>query len=283
MIEFLRALKLGAVNLFGVAIPGFMLLFFSVLGAIAPAIVLCMGLFHTTLPFEILENYKLPTTVVVVIFSYVGGYILRLSTPDELDKKSAQVVLETMDEDEKSCWPYTGNPTDKFPYEHFWLYLEQRGLNEVRRQVTWGKPLPGLSGPQFGKRSKTAIHQMKLDVLVNCRDLFAEIESYEAHIRLMSGTWFAIKATWLVVLVGAISTMAGIFWFSRPALTPMPFDPRSWLLVLLISNVALLGAMSWANRSIERLFHYRRVNELVWIVMAANAVRTKRAATVASE
>ena len=107
MIEFLRALKLGAVNLFGVAIPGFMLLFFSVLGAIAPAIVLCMGLFHTTLPFEILENYKLPTTVVVVIFSYVGGYILRFVLPDELDKKSAQVVLETMDEDEKSCWPYT--------------------------------------------------------------------------------------------------------------------------------------------------------------------------------
>ena len=64
---------------------------------------------------------------------------------------------------------------------------------------------------------------MKLDVLVNCRDLFAEIESYEAHVRLMSGTWFAIKATWLVVLVGAISTMAGIFWFSTPGPHPYAF------------------------------------------------------------
>ena len=82
----MRAIKLGAVNLFGVAIPGFLLLFFSLSGLVAPTTALALGLFRTSdLPGEVWEKNKFLVVVVIVILSYVAGYILRLSTPDRRD------------------------------------------------------------------------------------------------------------------------------------------------------------------------------------------------------
>jgi hypothetical protein len=185
MIEFLRAIKLGAVNLFGVAIPGFLLLSFSIAGVAAPAIVFAIGIFHiSSFPAELLGENKLEAIVVVVVFSYVAGFILRLSSPDGLDRISAEKVREYQSKSENECWPYTGKD-DKYPYNNFWRYLKERKLDKLCKLVTWGNATDEKGTViDLGKRSKTAVAQMKLKVLVSCPDLFAMIESNEAHVRL---------------------------------------------------------------------------------------------------
>jgi hypothetical protein len=285
MVAFLRAIKVGAVNLFGVAIPGFLLMFFSLIGVVAPALAICFGYLHIgDFPIGLWESNKSLAIAVVVIFSYVAGYILRLSTPDEVDEPSAKGVIKDYMkrglELEIDCWPYAGDK-DKYPYDNFWYYLEERGLTDLRREVKWGRArektgeAPQVPETKFDKRSKTAVAKMKLDVMVNCPNLFAEIESNEAHVRLMSGTWLAIKAGWKMVLFGMILTVAGIRWLSPPSGSP-PTNPHSWLVILLVTNTLLLVAMLWGRGRIVKLFHYRRVNELVWIVMAANYVRHRK-------
>ncbi len=153
VLEIPRTLRLGVMNLFGIAIPGFLILFFSFFGFFVPAVIIALDLSHsdwnTIIPF--FEKNTVVTAIVIILFSYVAGYILRLSTPDDLDKVSAEKVLKKLREEEPGeieTWPYTEIEGDKFPYFNFQRYLFERGLGEFLYLVRWEPDPKGKTPPK---------------------------------------------------------------------------------------------------------------------------------------
>src|SRR5687768_9774353 len=115
MIEALRAIRVGAVNLFGIAIPGFLILFVSFGGFVIPLLMLAWIGGGAELPVlvTVYNSNEALVWMLVVVFSYVAGYILRLSSPDDLDEVSGRKVLTKMKPKEREVWPYTGDEEDK--------------------------------------------------------------------------------------------------------------------------------------------------------------------------
>jgi hypothetical protein len=204
----------------------------------------------------------------VIILSYIIGYILRLSSPDDLDKISAKKVLKRLTLEEKEVWPYTDKPYDKFPYFNFQKYLKARDLGHLLEHVKWGDETE-----ETKKRSKTVINIMKIDIMHNCSTLYSFVEANEAHIRLLSGTWLAIKNTKYFVLCGAIICALMSFYLYFDLTTKQLPAKLSIHSIFFLVLIFLYLSMFWAQRRIENLFHYRRVNELLCIVQSAYIAR----------
>jgi hypothetical protein len=280
MNETLRSLSLGAVHLFGVAVPGFLLIFLAVTGLLIPALAIALHISHADwrVVLSVCERNRVLVISVALLLSYVAGYILRLSTPDKLDQESAKHVLNELDEAEKNLWPYRGEEGDKFPYFYFREYLEERDLHHLAEHVKWGPP---SSAGDRSKRSKTAVNAMKLDILLKQPGLSAVVDSNEAHIRLMSGTWLAIRSTQPLLIIGVVLCLVAIIVAHASSVRALlglssfrPVDAPHYP-TLLVLNMAFLAAVVWARARIETLFHYRRVGELLFIVMAAHVARQR--------
>ena len=289
MTDFLRFLRMGIINVLGITVPGLLLLMFFTLGFVLP---LFTGFVALCQRFLASDELVCPTNVAAIwvgnktlivtlalILAYIAGYIIRLSTPDDLDKTSARFVLKKMGEDAKNTgeeaarkdeWPFRAESGDKFPYYHFKEYLLARGLNELAELVKWGPPEQG----DGSKRSKTHINAMKLDVLTQSPELSAVIESNEAHVRLMFGTWAAITTSRYLVAIGAVVSLGCMVTLAVIPRQSIPFVgfPFGTLFFL---GVILLTTMRWARARIENLFHYQRVRELTHIVACAYYARGK--------
>jgi hypothetical protein len=294
MVGLLRSLRLGAVNFFGVGVPGFLILFLVTFGAIVPIAVLALyicGLDSSALTTVYAAN-KMEFVVSWLILSYVAGYILRLSSPDDLDEVSGRKVLAKLQRENETAWPYTGERGDKFPYFGFRKYVSARGLDHLLSHVRWG-PDPDAACADEGvfegstKRSKTLIHIMKLEILNRQPELSAVVESNEAHVRLLSGTWIAIRSTKRLVLLGAAVSVVGAL---LTVVAPLQLSSADWspsaaraqfFLLSLVSG-SLIAMTRWAQLRIENQFHYRRVNELLCIVQSAHMCRGNQDPTVPS-
>lgn len=310
MLNFIRSLKIGTVNFFGVAIPGFMLLFFSFIGFFVPVITLALCISNISWNYfeSLYGEAKLVLLTIIIIFAYIFGYILRLTSPDELDKISGQIVLDKYRKDSKQSqnnqkspslfrklfkkseevpknpdwpknweddgWPLSNEDGDKYPYYYFYRYLEKRNLGDATKElVTWGPP---NDGDKF-QRSKTAVNKMKMDVILYCPELAGLIESNEAHIRLMAGTWTSIIYTSKLILTGLIISIVALVllivqWILSKYFNltlPIMIHENPFFLINIIIVLSLYNIMKWAREKIESLFHYRRVSELFFIVQAA--------------
>jgi len=285
MEEFVKSIRVGAVDFFGIIIPGVLLLSMSITGCFIPLLLIISGISGANIDWQAIysENSSL-ILFVLVIFSYVLGYILRLSSPDELDRISAREVIKKerkIDPNFKEDgWPF--NPEDekdKYPYSNFREYLVKRGHVELTKKlVTWcpddqltgDKPTwEGEKGPDGKailktKRSKTDINKMKMKVRVQCPELSALIESKEGHIRLMAGTWTAFNLS--MIFIGITFLFIGGVWIFHAWADAL--HPNYCPLFLLI-DFSLLLMMALSNWRITKLFHYRRVSELFHIVQAA--------------
>jgi len=292
LTDFLRFLRVGVINILGITVPGVILILFLSGGFLFPLTICVVPFCQEVIGSDICVNWEQAASFwtsnktlflfLAVILAYIAGYIIRLSTPDELDKVSAKIVLKKMnDEAEKKeglsakddSWPHQGEPDNRFPYFHFKNYLLSRG-ESCADLVTWGPPgSPGLS-----RRSKTHVNMMKLEVMTESPELSAIIESNEAHIRLMFGTWVAIMTTWRLVILGAaLSVLAlAIGALTSSARSAQASAPCGMSLLL---SAAILMAMQWAKVRIEHLFHYQRVRELFHIVACAYYVRLQRQRT----
>jgi len=289
MNEMIKSIRMGTVDFFGILIPGLLTIVICATGFFIPIVLLILDLTETNNARWAVADSVLIAFIlfVLIVLSYVLGYILRLSSPDELDKISAKYVIKRereiskyFEEDE---WPY--NPEDaldKYPYFNFRNYLIRRGhVHLIKNLVTWGPdekvmndefwPDKGEDGKpvKITKRSKSTVNRMKIDIRLYCPDLTGLLESKEGHIRLMSGTWAAFKySKWLVG--GTFLFLAGfivsIHWPGRFTSVWKP-DQNYYLLAFISLTMWLL--VHFAKRRIERLFHYRRVNELFHIVQSA--------------
>lgn len=294
MNDILRTLRLGVVDLLGVTVPGLILLFLLLFGCIAPSFLLFSDVgsrwpavtsqavvSSTNTPpivaesgephvISMLRNLpplgRVPASIVlavVLIFAYIIGYILRLSSPDILDKESTPIVLGEMEKEkersvEEDRWPIRlGEKENKFPYWHFAEYLKHRKHDELAAHVEWNKDM----------RSKTCVNRMKLETSLRCPQLSAIIESNEAHIRLLFGTWSACRVCLIPTAVGVTVSALG-FALSVSWPNPAPssdFQQLSYVAWGFITLLLFLGTIT-GKRQIEKLFHYRRVRELFDVV-----------------
>lgn len=286
MLDLLRTLRLGGLSVFGVMLPGLLLLGLAGYGIVLPGLLIAAHATNGHLgPFvQVAERHTVLLSTVLLLVGYTLGYVLRLFSPDDLDAESGKHVLKRMAKDEKRLWPYTGCPHDKFPYFCTYQYLLSRGLESAAKYVTWGPdkdcandpPCPfhsqpsGMDVPPKGKRSKTAINRMKLEIAMISPELAAQAESQEAHIRLMSGAWLAITWTLPLVSAGAIMTLIALSWSCR-GVPGFSVTAGTDYGLLLWGQIVLLVSMVWIRWKIRSVFHYRRVGELVYVLQARAA------------
>jgi len=301
MNDILRTFRLGVINLLGVTIPGLILILLLLFGFFFPGILLLQDIaarmsplpstrtssalaVSTNLPHVQIaassnansthETEELPTAnflvnvppigripaaavlAIILILAYVIGYVFRLSTPDELDEKSARIVLAKINAEEDH-WPYRGEKGNKFPYFHFKEYLEHRKHEKLASYVKWDEK----------NRSKTFVNLMKFETSLRCPHLSATIESNEAHIRMLFGTWQACRVCRWFVFAGAGASLSGcVLSVADPKVLISGASPLfPYILWTLVSLVLLYAAVRCKER-IESLFHYRRVREIFDIV-----------------
>ena len=276
MADIFRSFRLGIINLLGVTVPGLIVLFLVCVGCLAPVALLIQDL--TTDPAVAIKSgfpeippigAVSPAIVVsaVLVLAYIVGYIFRLSTPDDLDRISAKHVIKKMggvNKAESDHWVHHDELDNKFPYFHFRDYLEYRKHDELVPLVDWDEKL----------RSKTFVNKMKLTIGVRSPRLSAIIESNEAHIRLLFGTWLAARLCLLFIGVGLIAALIGLV---RCIMVPeinqkaqnLLFPYSVWIVVCL---VLIIGSV-FAIWRIRNLFHYRRVRELFDVVACYHLAR----------
>lgn len=300
MIDFFRFLRVGLINIIGVTVPGMLLLCLFALGVLLPIsaafIRLCQVLSGSeeTACVSILSDLwganRMIFLALFLVFSYIAGYILRLLTPDGLDERSALLVLKRMDQEAgkdggqaaaEDKWPVrmdeTGTKLEKegkFPYKHFKEYLTARGHHDLAALVRWEESATPLEFPIPAKRSKTHVNIVKLEILTRAPDLSAMVESNEAHVRLMFGTWTAVDTCWWPVVTGTLVSLLnlsviGICMYTAGHSAHSPAG------LLCLFGVALLVCMHWAKAKIENLFHYQRVRELTHIIACLHLARTR--------
>jgi len=294
MWELFRFFRIGIVNLIGITLPGLLVITFATIALFLPLMTLFLNGIHigfqagvpdgTLLSLKtIYADNKFLLISLYIIFSYIIGSVVRLSSPDQLDKISANRVLKTMaveqrkkekpaagygkdlDISDKQAavadgWPYQGEDGDQFPYNHFKEYLVSRGLDELTRLVTWRG---AQSGPE--RRTKTRVNMIKLDIEHQSPELAAVIESNEAHVRLLFGTWQAIRACGWLFYLGFAACVAGItlnIAVHHSSLT----HANTVYAVCLALIISLKVGIEWARKRIEHQFHYQRVRELTHII-----------------
>ena len=107
---------------------------------------------------------------------------------------------------------------------------------------------------------------MKLETFLRCPQLSAIIDSNEAHIRLMFGTWLAFRHSRFLTAIGAAAALGmatGVLARVAPGWNSH-LVPAYWLWFV-VATLLLWGTYRGSKR-IESLFHYRRVRELFDIV-----------------
>jgi len=183
MHEYLRSFNVGVVNLMGIMVPGLLFILFGTFVLIIPSIIFLHSLMSTDVSsilslldkdkvIAIYQTFKWEIIVALLVFSYACGYLLRLLTPDRLDRKSAERILKDRYYDrirsdrQKSTDPFikkwkiyyldrnfkkwaitfmdednwcfkVDDEADRFPYLQLKKYLQARGLNDVAELAIW--------------------------------------------------------------------------------------------------------------------------------------------------
>ncbi|HEX2768108.1 MAG TPA: hypothetical protein VHN12_02385 [Geobacteraceae bacterium] len=279
MPELLRTFRLGAINLFGVTIPGFILLLISGIGFLLPTLFLVFAHYNRLSTIEdAWYEYKWIIFVVIILLAYVSGYILRLTSPNKLDHISAHSMENTKEQSE--VWNYKYED-EKFPYSGLKDYFNNHGHNDLSELVSWDSINKSDGNTQdlpITMCTNSTINRMKLDIALDCPELAAIVDSQEAHIRLMSGTWLAIRAAMPLVIIGGFICILVIYATNYDNVLAIKLltenaakntEKAEYFGILFVLNVFMVMAMLWGNSEIVKLFHKRRVNELLIIYHAA--------------
>lgn len=138
-----RSIRVGTVDFFGILIPGLLAVVVYAVGFFIPLFLLVLnatGGDMTVIP----DDPTLLSFIVFVLlaFSYVLGYIIRLSSPDVLDRISARnVIIQEMERRSEQMW------IDEMTRKHLpkdetgEKAVGKKGPEEVKQQPKKGKGL----------------------------------------------------------------------------------------------------------------------------------------------
>lgn len=368
MTDFLKNLNIGILHVMGLWLPGILSIgLFLVL--VAPPIIFLFSaiVIHSNGPWDITnvyyhilvfyERFYSAIFFIIIIFAYLNGYLLRLYTPDILDKKSAEKILKDMFREwliinnksttelrvkkygDKHDVSYPGlfirwimrtindftivkrikgvsrlknfssyesinseiikmanddgwifglpdQDGDKYPYLNFQKYLEKRGHKDIAKLVIWDSISPfkkknGKNNRQKNiQRSKIIINTYKQEIRNSDPDKARFIESMEAHIRLLSGTWAVSKiysklalttifAFGILYYISSIDSFCGL-----NTIRNIVYNQNIYISIFLLELLFLY--ILWRIKVwIEKEFHYQRLRELTRILTYAYEVPSK--------
>lgn len=154
----------------------------------------------------------------------------------------------------------------EFPYPYFGEYLENRGLDYLKRFVLWEK--------NIDYRTKNVINILKIRIRFDYPDKCATIIRNEAHVRLASSTWYVGR----VLMLGAVSALLVIItavsiyaWRTEYLWEAWSRNPDYFAQVGVVTIFILLLGVGGllARKHIESFMHYQRQREVVHVLETA--------------
>lgn len=275
--------KLGARDIFGIVLPGAVLLF--VILYVFWSLPATLGL--PALDVSLLKDQGLLLSIAFFVTSYLLGYLLRLGTADQVDKESSECCLkewrrrkenQVLEEHLKQLLDQMrrGEDAPDIPteFDHWaWLaeqfpypvcYLRKVALSyppEVREFFNQYKRCMGLvpdSLPIAGRQFFS--YYCKLVISKEDSVLREEINAAEGNTRFLVGTYSALRLSiWIfVTLLGFQLIAMAVLYIRGISVAELA---RSHLASLVVSTLLLIAGSRAAQIHIKRNFRGARMRE----------------------
>jgi hypothetical protein len=289
--------KLGARDIFGIVLPGAVLLFVIIYAFWSlPA---TLGV--PALDVSLLKDQGLLLSIVFFVASYVLGYLLRLGTADQVDEKSSECRLkewrrrkenQALEEHFKQLldqmrrgedvsdistefddWLWRAEP---FPYP-VW-YLRRVAFSyppEIREFFNQYKRFMGLVPDSLPSVGKQFFSYCKLAISQEDSVLREEINAAEGNTRFLAGTYSALRLSlWIFVTLLAFQLIAVAVLHIRGI--SVADLVRSHLASLILSTFLLIAGSRVAQVHIKRHFRGLRLREAGIVYDAFHLVCRKK-------
>jgi hypothetical protein len=238
--EFVKSLRLGVVQIFGIIVPGLVVLASLVfLAHVAGACGSC----GFTVAWS---SHRVEVAAGVLTAAYILGFIVRLVPMELVDRFSRRWL-------ERRLGPEMESLKGQYPYENLRAVLAQDGMPELAAYVSWHE--------KNMNPVRARINSLKLIVANESEVLGAAMATAEANIRMMFGTFVAGLVALLVLVC---SFVAPTRWTCYPV--------ARLVLVALILCSLLLIVMTFTQTRYNELV---RLLTAVKICVAKNDVVTR--------
>lgn len=189
----------------------------------------------------------------------------KLSRRDKRDLSELRAQRE--ESDDLRHWVVEQEGKCEFPYPRLRSYLERRRLDHLASMVSWDADGAGGVKSSY-RRSKNYINILKIRLAYHHPEHSGQIVRNEAHVRLMSSSWYMSRAVLNLSLVVMVFNCARLLyrWLSgRPELAEVFNRDLHFLLI-----PAVVGMIAfWVKRSVEKFLHYQRVREVIFVLETA--------------
>lgn len=198
--------------------------------------------------------------------AFLRRIVMRLPAqlPEEHRQRLDAELLTCVADDRKSC---------EFPYDYLYRYLVNRGLVHLANMVDWGRVPPAETDRTRQaveiRRSKNFINILKIRLNFYFPDKCGAISRNEAHVRLMSSTWYMARKLKLPAAAALIVSSVGIFHAVENRFVQTQPALFAFIAASALFAMGIIIAASLAVRSIEKFLHYQRVREVVWVLETA--------------
>lgn len=192
-----------------------------------------------------------------------------------------------------------------YPYSNLKNYLDNRGLNNLSKYVTWNEK----QDCTITNRSKSVICNMKIDIKHYYPEDYGQLMKTEAHIRFMNAMWYAnkllhgiVRATCIISTIlstilfivlnnnllrtiyrntnidiagkisSTVSTIKSIFF----SIFGEGFETENLMVSLILLSLLSLAYFIFSSiikHTIENNFHYQRIREIVSVLYLYDIVQ----------
>jgi hypothetical protein len=273
------------IDIFGIIIPGFCCIVLVVVALAFPLLDLArvlQSLQHLTGLREFLSGNSIAILFTTLLFSFLIGHLLYRQDPKRPDSRSISKCWA--DIFDNGCVRDRTKEGTQYPYAYLKKYLEERGFPHLAGYVTWNaddfssdKADDDSAKQERRKRSKHFINEYKMRVKQKNSRLYFDILRNEAHIRFMSSVWYGSRVVACAALLGIIISAAINIPLMVKAGSPYPPYFETFVFPMMVGVLAIS-----IKYSIERFFHYQRVREIVFVLIAWNLTEHEARAPAAA-
>lgn len=218
----------------------------------------------------LINPIRLEVFAFLIMLSYVVGHLFYRQDPKKPDQKSFEYIKRQYEKsgqpDHLKHWVAQEVKDCEFPYSNLHGYLKQRGLDHLAAMVDWQ---PDLDSTHPGvRRTKNFMNILKIRLAFHHADRCSAIARNEAHVRLMSSTWYMARLLRVLSLLAlAIALLAlGIMWWTMPIAQPALIIRY---ILPTILPVMILVIVLWILHTIQKFLHYQRVREAIFVLETA--------------
>jgi hypothetical protein len=273
------------IDIFGIIIPGFCCIVLVAAALAFPLVDLARALRslrHLTGLRQLISGNSTAIIFATLPFSFLIGHLLYRQDPKRPDSRSISKCWG--DIFDNGCVRDRTKEATQYPYAYLSKYLEERGFSHLAKYVTWSaddfsseKADDDSAKRDRRKRSKHFINEYKMRVKQKNSPLYFDILRNEAHIRFMSSVWYGSIVVACAALLGIIISAAINIPVMVKAGNPYPpyFEAFAFPLMIGVLAISIIY-------SIERFFHYQRVREIVFVLIAWNLTEQEARAPTAA-